>query len=75
MERAAKELGLEKYTYVHDGFPVSEWVDDVKLRLTKINIAAERAKLDEIEKRLAKLESPELKEQRELAELMRMMEG
>jgi hypothetical protein len=75
MERAAKELGFEKYTYVHDGFPVSEWVDDVKLRLTKINIAVERAKLDEIEKRLAKLESPELKEQRELAELMKMMQG
>jgi hypothetical protein len=61
------------YTYKHDGFPVSDWINDVKLRLAKINISTERAKLDEIEKRLAKLESPELKEQRELEDLMKLM--
>ena len=73
MERAAKSLGIEKYTYKHDGFDVSDWINDVKLRLQKIDISTERNKLDEIEKRLAKLESPELKEQRELEDLMRLM--
>jgi hypothetical protein len=74
MEKAAKALGVEKYTYKHDGFSVNDWVEDLKLRMAKINIATEESKLNEIEKRLAKLESPELKEQRELLELMKLME-
>ena len=74
MEKAAKALGVENYTFRHDGFTVYEWFEDIKLRMAKINISSEESKLNEIEKRLAKLESPELKEQRELLELMKMME-
>lgn len=72
MAEAAKELGVS-YKYVHEGFSVEDWKSDIKLRLDKINIAAKRSQLEQIESRLAKLESPELKEKRELEELQSLL--
>lgn len=72
---AAKELGVENYKFEHDGYAYQDWASDIKLRLDKINIAKEKAKLEMIEQRLSKLESPELKEQRELEELQALLNG
>lgn len=69
MEEAAKELGLDDYKFKHDGYSIESWKSDIKLRLDKINIATRKLALTRIKDRLAKLESPELKEKRELEEL------
>lgn len=75
MEQAAKEMEIEGFVYKHDGFTPNQWKHDIKYRLLKINIAGEKAKLEQYEARLAKLESPELKEKRELEELQALLNG
>lgn len=72
MNEAAKELGVT-YKHMHDGYSVDDWKSDIKLRLDKINIAVKKSQLEQIESRLAKLESPELKEKRELEELQSLL--
>ncbi len=72
---AAKELGLAKAEFKYDGFTVEDWKHDLSLRLAKINITSKKQKLEAIEKRLAQLESPELKEQRELEAIMKELNG
>ena len=75
MEAAAKELGIENYKHTHDGYSVDDWKGDIKMRLDKINIATKKQQLEAIESRLAKLESPALKEKRELEELENMLKN
>lgn len=64
-DKAAKELDYQKpFTWL--GFTYEDWVSDFKLMVTKINITKEKKKLEDIEKRLDKLISPELKKKLEL---------
>lgn len=75
MIQAAAEMDVENFVYKHDGFTPAQWKNDIKYRILKLNIAKEEAKLGEYEARLAKLESPELKEKRELEELQALLNG
>jgi hypothetical protein len=75
IEAASKELGFEGGVFKHDGYTYNDWKHDLQLRLSKITIAGKKAKLDDLEKRLAKLESPELREQRELEAIMKELEN
>ena len=73
MNAAAQEMGIDNFVYKHDGFTAKQWKHDIQYRILKINIAGEKAKLEAYEERLAKLESPELKEKRELEELQALL--
>ena len=64
---AVKELNLpKKYTFKHQDFSVNDWKNDIKLRIGQISLKEKKTILLNLEERLSKLESPELREQREL---------
>lgn len=47
-------------------FSVSDWTDDIKMRIAKVQISAKKKELDDLENRLNKLVSPELRQKMEL---------
>ncbi len=60
-------LGIEdapKFNW--NGFSTEDWLTDVKLRIGKIQVAAKRQKLAELEARLNQIVSPELRQSMEL---------
>jgi hypothetical protein len=69
-EKAAETLGYEgKFEWL--GFTFEEWEADIKTKLDKINLKAEKKKLEELESRLDKLVSKEVREQMELEAIER----
>lgn len=67
--RAAAELGLTPETvppFVWNGASVKDWLDDLKKRIEKINLASRRQKLEQLETRLNAIVSPELRAKIEL---------
>ena len=69
--QASEKLGVTGVEFKHQGYTLYEWETDLKTRLNKISISAEKRKLADFESRLVALESPELKAQRELDEIYR----
>lgn len=63
---AAKTLSVEAPAFEWGGFKVSDWVEDVKTRLNKVQIATKRKKLEALETRLNSIISPELRAELEL---------
>ena len=64
---AAKALGVEAPPEFNwNGFTVKDWTDDLKMRITKVQIGAKRKKLEALEERLNKIISPELRAELEL---------
>ena len=71
-KQACEALG-RKITFKHQDHTLEEWKSDLAMRLAKISIASEKKKLASLEERLSKLESPELKEKKELDDIMRLL--
>ena len=67
---ATKRLGVSGVEFRHQGYLFSEWETDLKTRLNKISVNTEKAKLLKWEAQLSNLESPDMKAQRELDEIM-----
>lgn len=66
-EKAAKLLGVEQPPeFTWDGFSVEDWLEDFKMKISKIQIVSKRKKLEELEQRLGKIISPELRAEMEL---------
>jgi hypothetical protein len=66
---AAKLLGVENppdFKFTWDNFTADEWIGDIKARIAKIQISAEKEKLENLEKRLNKIVSPEKRAELEL---------
>ena len=63
---AAKELGVDAPSFKWSGFSVSDWVEDIKMRVNKIQIASKKTSLESLETRLNKIVSPALREEMEL---------
>jgi hypothetical protein len=57
------------------GFTFEDWSADISTRINKIEIAKKKKELHELEVRLDKLVSPELKAQLELEEIQKMLKG
>lgn len=60
-------LGVEeppKYTW--NGFSIADWVEDIRIRINKVNISKKREKLERLESRLNAIISPELRAELEL---------
>lgn len=67
---AAIRLGVEdvpKFSWC--GFSSEDWIDDIRLRINKIQIAAQRLKLERLEARLNNIISPELRAKMELEDI------
>jgi hypothetical protein len=64
----ALDLGLDTpypdFTWL--GFGVSDWIEDIKVRVSRIQVNVKQAKLEALEKRLNSVISPELRAQMEL---------
>jgi hypothetical protein len=66
-EEAAKLLGVESPPpFTWSGFAVEDWLEDLRLRIGKIQIAGKRRKLEELEARLDKVISADLRAELEL---------
>ncbi len=63
----AEALGVDFSPLVYSGYTVDQWIADFKTRLGKLQIAAEKKKLEELETRLDALVSPEKRRELELA--------
>jgi hypothetical protein len=60
-------LGVENQPpFTWNGYPTSEWIDDIKARIDKVQIATKKAKLEALESRLNMVISPELRAEMEL---------
>ena len=67
---AAVELGVESPpSFTWGGFSLSDWMEDLKTRIAKIQLEAKRQKLATLEARLDAVISPELKREMELAKI------
>jgi hypothetical protein len=65
--KAVEQLGLRDYpAFSWGGFTASDWLKDVKSRISKIQISAKRKKLEALESRLNTIISPELRAELEL---------
>lgn len=66
-KKAATALGVENPgEFTWGGSPVADWIDDLKLRIAKIQIEAKKKKLELLESRLNAVISPELRAEMEL---------
>lgn len=67
-KEAAKTLGVESAPeFTWGGFTTADWIEDLKTRITKAQIAIKRKKLEVLEDRLNKIISPDLRAELELA--------
>jgi len=66
-QRAAEALGVEdppQFTW--NNFTVDDWIEDIRARINKVQIASKKKKLEQLENRLNAIISPELKAELEL---------
>jgi len=59
--------------FKYQGFTLAEWQSDIQTRINKIEISKKKAELDDLEKRLDKLVSPEVREAMELADIQNIL--
>jgi hypothetical protein len=62
----AKTMGVEAPNFTWGGFAVKDWLEDIKMRINKIQLASKKKKLEVLEARLNAIISPELRAEIEL---------
>lgn len=68
--QASKDLGVENAPeFTWNGFSVADWIEDVKMRINKIQIADKKKKFETLEARLNAIISPELRAEIELEKI------
>lgn len=65
-KETAKLLGVEAPDFTWQGFSVKDWLEDIKMRINKVQIASKKKKLELLETRLNAIISPELRAEMEL---------
>lgn len=66
-KEAAEKLAVESPPdFTWQSFTATDWLEDLKLRIGKVQIAAKKKKLEALEERLSKIVSPELRAKMEL---------
>lgn len=71
-QKAAEAIGVENPdSFIWHGFSLNEWLDDIKTRVIKIQIASKRKKLETLELRLNAVMSPEMRAEIELEDIAR----
>ena len=70
--RSAKLLGLE-FDGLYDGYPIDEWIEDLKTRVGMLNLEKEKKELEELDRRVNKLVTSEQRREMELLELEKIL--
>ena len=70
---AKEELGLTKLEFTWLGFSVQSWKEDIQSRIAKIQVANKKKELEEFEKRLNAMISPEKRVQLELESIKKSL--
>lgn len=65
-KETAKLLGVDAPEFTWDGFSTNDWINDIKMRINKIQITTKKKKLETLEARLNAIISPELRAELEL---------
>jgi len=65
-KETAKVLGVDAPDFSWQGFAVKDWLEDIKMRINKVQIASKKKKLEALEGRLNAIISPELRAEMEL---------
>lgn len=66
-QKAAEALGVENPSgFTWGGYPLSDWLADLKLRVARLQIDAKRRKLELLEAKLTTMISPEKRAELEL---------
>ena len=75
-EIAVSVLGVSVYPqFTWQGFAVNDWLDDITLRIARIQIASKQKELAELEARLNAIITPELRAQIELEAIEETLKG
>lgn len=69
----ALELSIDNDNIFH-GFPIQDWIEDCKKRINIIQIKDKKVKLNNVEERLNKLISPEMKRKMELDDIKKELQ-
>jgi hypothetical protein len=65
--KAGLDLGVDPLPeFAWDGYTLAEWVSDLALRVSEIQLASKKSSLEALQKRLDAIISPELKRKMEL---------
>lgn len=70
-KEAAERLGATAPEFKWGNHAASEWIEDIKTRMAKVQISEKKRKLEILEERLNKIVSPELRAQLELEAITR----
>ncbi len=71
--KAAGMTNVTDAKFKWQGFTLNEWVSDIQTRINKIQITKKRAELEDLERRLDKLVSPEVREAMELEAIQKAL--
>lgn len=71
--KAAEVLGTPSDSFLFRNFSYEDWESDIKTRLETLNLTRSRNELKFLEDKLNTLMSPELKAQRELEEIEKLL--
>lgn len=69
VEDAAKQLGIPNFNFKWLGFTIEEWFEDFSIRVNQLTIETKKRELNEIELKLNRLISPELRAEMELNDI------
>ena len=70
--KAAEELGLPAdVSWL--GYPIAEWKEDLKTRAAQLSIEAKQKEIEELDKRVNKLVSPDQRREMELVALQELL--
>ncbi len=71
---AAQELGLpEDLTYM--AYPIVDWKDDLKTRATQLSVEVKQKEMDDLDRRVNKLVSPDQRREMELTAIQEILAG
>jgi hypothetical protein len=73
-KNGAEHLSIKAPPFKWQGYSTSDWIEDVRVRITKIQIDDEKKKLEQLEARLDKIISPEKRRELELAAILSELE-
>lgn len=71
---AGDELNIKTPCFTWSGFNISDWLEDIKTRIDKIQITSKKKKLEILEGRLNAIISPELRAELELQSIQEELE-
>lgn len=74
IERSCEKLGVAVETIAIDGFKLSDWIHDFKLRINRLGFEDKKERLQTWQTRLKAMLTPEMKQTLELEALKKEME-